>query len=535
MVDSEKDKDLEAEQQSENAGRLVGVIDIGSNSIRMELAEIQSDGRIELLEKVQRPVHLGQDAFLRGKLGSDTMSAAIEILRDYRRIINSYDVETIRTVATSSLREAGNRDAFIDRVARTVDLDVDVIEQTEQSRLIVSAVLDDSGEVLGLRRKSAMVAEVGGGGTLITILRRGEIAATQSYILGSVRMLEMLAISQEQPERAADLVRKHIMSTVEMAKSSLRLRSIGTFVAIGGDARFAAQQVGENITGSELVSVSSSALDSLVAECVRYTPEELSAKYGLPYADAEPLVPALLVYQALLEATRAEAMIVSQVSMRDGLLLDIPRYITGKDAPELIEGILHSAKSIGYKYRFDGKHAEQVAELSLRIFDEMEKEHGLSSRDRLLLNVAALLHDIGMYVSNKAHHKHSGYLISNAEIIGLRRADVAVVAQVSRYHRKTVPKLSHPEYVAMPRDRRMLINKLAAILRVADALDRGHWQQVRDFTFERKDRELTLYVKGAADLALERRALEEKADLFEDMFGLKVRLEEDAGQSAPIS
>jgi exopolyphosphatase/guanosine-5'-triphosphate,3'-diphosphate pyrophosphatase len=257
-------------------------------------------------------------------------------------------------------------------------------------------------------------------------------------------------------------------------------------------------------------------------------PEEIARDYRLVFSDAETLVPALLVYQALLRATSAKTMMVSDVTMRDGLLLDLPRYVAGEEAPELTRSILASVKTIGGRYHFDEKHAEHVAAASLRLFDGLQGEHGLTQRHRLLLEVAALLHEVGKYVSTRAHHKHSRYLIANAEILGLRRAEIDLVAQVARYHRRSEPKASHPEYAALPRDERLVVNKLAAILRVADALDRGHWQQVCDVQMETRGQELVLYVKDARDLGLERLALANKGDLFEDVFGLKVRLEEDA-------
>jgi exopolyphosphatase/guanosine-5'-triphosphate,3'-diphosphate pyrophosphatase len=374
-----------------------------------------------------------------------------------------------------------------------------------------------------------MIAEVGGGSTLLTIVRGGEIPASQSFNLGSIRMQEMLSTAGELPERAAELLRQHIEGTISLAKKSLHMRAVRDFVAIGGDARFAAQQAGEKLDGAdEVYTVDVKRLSALVDDLVPRRAEDIAREYRLPFADAETLVPALLVYQALLGATRADRIIVSPVTMRDGLLVDLPRYISGEPDPALVHSILLSAKNIGARYQYDAKHAEHVAALAVRLYDAMQKEHGLSPRHRLLLEVAALLHEVGKFVSSRAHHKHSYYLIQNAEILGLKRDDIGIVARVARYHRKAMPKLAHPEYVNLSHDGRMVINKLGAILRVADALDKGHWQQLRGFEVEQQEQELVIYVKGAGDLTLERRAIAAKADLFEEIFGLKVRLEEGA-------
>jgi exopolyphosphatase/guanosine-5'-triphosphate,3'-diphosphate pyrophosphatase len=214
------------------------------------------------------------------------------------------------------------------------------------------------------------------------------------------------------------------------------------------------------------------------------------------------------------------------VSMRDGLLLDLPSYVTGEQDPALRASIIQSARTIGERYSYEEEHAEQVAELAVRLFDALQDGHGLQPRHRLLLQVAALLHEVGVFVSNRAHHKHSYYLIANAEILGLRREDIGIVAHVARYHRRSMPKTSHLDYMALPPQQRMVVNKLAAILRVADCLDRGHMGRVKDPEIEVQGRELVIYVPGAGDLSLERLALGEKADLMEDIFGLNVRLEE---------
>ena len=272
--------------------------------------------------------------------------------------------------------------------------------------------------------------------------------------------------------------------------------------------------------------LSRESFDKLVSRCVRYTAEELSMRHGLPFAEAETLNPALLIYQSLLHRTRAEEMIVSNVSMRDGLLLELARDVTGKEDEALQRSVIQSATSIAEKYHVDLEHGENVAELALRLFDELQPDHGLGSRHRLLLRVAGILHEIGSFVSNRSHHKHSYYLIVNSEIFGLNREELRVVAHISRYHRRSAPKPSHDDYMALPRQTRVVVNKLAAILRVADAFARGHIQQIRDIQFERVGDDLVVYVSGVADLLLEQRAIAAKGDLFEDIYGMRVRLEE---------
>ena len=512
--------------------KAVAVIDIGSNSVRMMVAQVFADGRVDVLERVQRAVRLGHDTFVSGRLSQPTMNAAISILRDCARILATYKVEQVRAVATSAVREASNADAFINRIAMATTLDVDVIDTAEEMRLTLSAVRKAVAEAPAVMKDDTLIVEVGGGSALLAAFHLGQLKESESYSLGSIRLQEALSTAQEPPERAVDLLRHEIANIVAAIRRSLHLAKVRAFIAIGGDARFAARRIGKPGPTPDLHTVDVKDFDALVIECSQFTADQLRKQYGLAFADAETLVPALLAYQALLHATRAARMTVCNVSMRDGLLMDLARVASGKSDPELAESVIQSARAVGEKYRYDSRHAEHVTYLAARLFDDLQRVHALTPRHRLLLQVAALLHEIGEFVSSRAHHKHSYYLISNAEIFGLRRDELLVVANVARYHRRGTPKPTHINYISMPREQRIVINKLAAILRLADALDVGHEQRI-DFSIERRPTELILSVRGPGDLALERRAVDSKSDLFEEIYGMKVRLEEAPGIIEP--
>lgn len=512
--------------EGDMAAKIVAVIDVGSNGLRMVIAEVLSDGKIDVLERLERAVHLGQDTFRRGRLGRQSMRATVAIFQDFQKLLQLYDVRRIRAVATSAVREAANADTLLDRIRMATGLQVEVIVTSEESRLTASAVRHAVGGALGVEQGDTLIVSVGGGSAILTLLHDGDILTSQSLRLGAIRLQEMLATGEESPKRSTELLRQHIANELSGVESSLATKEVESLVTIGGDARFAAEQVGQSTDVENLFTVDAGELDKLVRRCGQFGVEELSRRYGLPFADAETLNPALLVLQALLRKTKAERMIVSHASMRDGLLLDLARDVTGQEDEALLKGVVHSALAIARKFHVDLAHARKVTELAVRLFDELQTEHGLSARHRLLLRVAGLLHEVGEVVSNRAHHKHSFYLISQSEIFGLGPDEIAIVAHVARYHRRGIPKLSHLEYMALSREMRVVINKLSALLRVADALGRGHVQQASDLRFERRDDDLTVYVPGGVDLLLEQKAVANKGDLFEDIYGMKIRLEE---------
>jgi exopolyphosphatase/guanosine-5'-triphosphate,3'-diphosphate pyrophosphatase len=506
--------------------KTVAAIDVGSNALRMVVAEVDEDGRIDVLEQFQRASRMGQDTFRRSRLGAESMRAAVAVMRDYKRRLELYKVERVRAVATSAVREAANGENFLDRVYLATGLNVEMIGTPEESRLTVSAVLSATGDTQSINRGEALIVDAGGGSTLLTLLENGEITNSVALRLGSVRLQEVLAASEEPPDRSAELLRYHIASAISDAQRLFSLGGTRLFVAVGGDARFAAHQVGKPTESADLYAVARDDFDKLVRRCERLTPEELSRRYGLPFAEAETLSPALLIYQRLLHETQAAEMIVSHVSMRDGLLLELARNVTGEQDDTIMEGVIHSAVALGKKYRVDPVHAENVTGLAVRLFDELKADHGLGPRHRLLLRVAGLLHEAGGFVSNVAHHKHSYYLIRNSEIFGLSRAEIETVALIARYHRRSAPKSSHLEYISLARETRVVVNKLAAILRVADALGQGPPKKVDSLRFERQGDELVVRVPCEGNLTLEQRSLADKGDLFEDVFGMPVRLEE---------
>lgn len=505
---------------------VVGAIDIGSNAIRLAVAQVLASGEIEMLEHLQRAVRLGHDTFRRNRLSPESLRSAVNILRDFRRVLELYQVGRLRAVATSAIREAVNADAFLDRVSMATGLEVEVIGTAEESRLTLSAVFKCLGEAFFHENDRILVAEVGGGSTLLTVLEGRAVRSFRSARLGSIRMQELLGLYEENPGQAGALLRRYIAKVVSALEGMIDFRSINKVVAVGADARFAAREVGTPWMPPNVYVVSAVDLAELVDRCQSATVEELSRRHALPLAEAETIVPSLLVYQKLLAQTNAEQMYVVFVSMRDGLILELAREMLGREDPFLNQSVLHAAETIAERYRVDINHARSVRDLCVQIFGVLQDAHRLGLRERLLLEVAAILHEVGGFVSSQAHHKHSFYIISNTEIFGLNRLETQIVAHVARYHRRSGPKPSHVEYMALPLSARMTINKLAAMLRVADALSRVQLGPDHQLAIRKTREELVITVPGPIDRLLERRAMALKGSLFEEIFGLRIRLEE---------
>jgi exopolyphosphatase/guanosine-5'-triphosphate,3'-diphosphate pyrophosphatase len=261
------------------------------------------------------------------------------------------------------------------------------------------------------------------------------------------------------------------------------------------------------------------------ADAANMSDVELVKRFQLDYQTAEALLPALEINLAIAETLKLRDVHIPTSEYEQGLLHDllVSQELTGTFADEVIR----SARILAERYQSDPSHGEHVGNLCGKFFESLRDLHQLGTHDALLLQVAAILHEVGTYVSPRAHHKHSEYLILNSEVFGLNRLDVTIVALVARYHRHSGPRLDHPSYAALSTDDRIRVCKLASLLRVADALERTHVQRVARLDIRRDAGKLRIRLPGLADAAVERLAMASKADLFEQVFGLAVVIDED--------
>ncbi|MCX7023163.1 MAG: HD domain-containing protein [Spirochaetes bacterium] len=505
----------------------VAVIEIGSTGVRAVIAEIDPDGAYRIIDRAEKPVAFGRDVFNSGAVSRETTGQAIAVLRGMRELLRSYGIEPkdARVIATSALREASNRDTFADRVFLRTGFSVDVIEAIEENHLMYLAVRRALGDdYRQIARSNSVILDVGGGSTEIMLLRRGKMAAAHSLRIGTVRIDEQMRAASGVADYLSRYLSDNVRTTCDMLDADLPLSSVRTFIVLGGDARTVARAVGQ-ATEREYAVVTRANFIRFVDALAGLSPEDIVERFRLRYDEAEAFAPGLTVARLFLERTSAEDLVVPLASMRDGLLVDLAGGPDSKFRKTLDAQVLASAVSLGRKYRFDEAHSKHVASLAATIFDRLASEHGLGRRERLLLEAAAILHDVGTFIRSGGHHRHSEYIVLNSELFGLHLDDQVIVANCVRYHRKAGPNSSHPNFMGLSREDRTIVRKLAAILRVADSLDRGHSQSVSITGAELREDRLVLATESrGGDLSLERVSLAEKGDMFEDVFGLKVML-----------
>jgi exopolyphosphatase/guanosine-5'-triphosphate,3'-diphosphate pyrophosphatase len=498
---------------------LVAVLDMGASAIRLVIAEITAGQPIRVVEEASRGVLLGRDTFADGVIRPQTAGAALVALDGFRHIMDGYQVRHVRAVATSAVREARNGELFLDRVRGRTGLAFETINEAEESRLMYLAVRHALGAHAALKGAWTLLVEVGGGSTSLTLLRRGQPSRSGVYALGAVRLRQRLDLPRHRRDVQVALLKRSIANVIEEIRLEIPLRGVTQMVAVGGDVRLAASHIldREDVDGVREIS-----RDSFLAFCDELEPlddDALVSRFRLPAGEAETLVPALLVYRAILLETTVRRVVVSEASLRAGLLLDLREPAGRLGAEDFERQVMASAEAVGHRYRFDRAHGRHVAMLATRLFDELLDEHGLSPRERLLLETAALLHDIGIYVSLRAHHKHSQYLLAASQIFGLTDEETAMVSNIARYHRRGMPQRSHLPFLALDRRDRLIVIKLAALLRVANALDAEHLQKVRGLRIVRAARSWVLELDASGDVTMEQIAAAARMDMFAEVFG----------------
>jgi exopolyphosphatase/guanosine-5'-triphosphate,3'-diphosphate pyrophosphatase len=503
----------------------VAAVDIGSNAVRLLISNVENVGgerKITTLESIREPVRLGQDVFRNGSLSDETIERALEAFGRFRALIDQHGVKWTRAVATSATREALNKDLFVDRVLQQTGIEISVIGPEEEARLIHLAV----SEAVDLRNKVALLVDIGGGSTEITIASDGYILSTESFRMGAVRLLQVLEEKRYGERKFNQLVREYVDAAQKRIRKEIGTKKIDVCIGTGGNIETLAE-LGHELFGLDRnSSLSGQDLDAIVRKLQSHTYDERIQQLHLRPDRADVIIPAAIVIQKILRQSGVDELMVPSVGLKDGLLLDTIQEVYGEKKSQYRDQVMSSALQIGRKYLFDEQHGLACTKFAGKLFDETRTVHNLPPDYRLLLEVAALLHDIGHFVNMTGHHKHALYLLMATPIIGMNQDQMAIVANVARYHRKSFPKPQHETFRVLSSKDRVAVSKLAALLRLADAMDNEHASRVTDFEVEIRKPKFIIRLKGEGDLLLEKWSLARKADMFEEVFNMNVVVEE---------
>src|SRR5262245_17980718 len=368
----------------------IAAIDVGSNAIRLLIANANPDGAHQTVYSVREPVRLGQDVFTKGTLSQNTIERAVQTFVDFKKQLERYQVGLTKAVGTSALREATNRDAVIQTIKKATGIEIAIIGGEEEARLIHQA----AKETVNLKNKVALLVDIGGGSVEVVLADDTTVLCTESYSMGSVRLLKILADEKAGEERFNQLVTEYVDATQRRLEQDIGTQKIDICVGTGGSIESIGDLRRDLFDKNSNQKVTADELTSLVKKLRGTTFEERIQDLRLRPDRADVIVPAAIVLQKIVQQAGVSEVVIPGIGLKDGVLLEILAQLRDQEKRIYRQQVVESARRLGKKYFYDEKHAITVAKLALQIFDQTDAFHELDAEDRLLLEVAALLHDI---------------------------------------------------------------------------------------------------------------------------------------------
>lgn len=511
-----------ATPQDDSLGSLRALIYLGASSLSLMIADSSRD--FETVDFLMQPLPLARDIFRDEKVTRPTIERCVQLIDTFKSVLDEYSNGTkeipLRLVAANILQEAGNKDAFLNRIQVANGLKVGTLDDGEMTRLIYLKTQQNLNAIPDISKKTVLMVHVGPGNTRALVFQNGRIAGYAGYRLGTHRTGEVLDISLLDPVHTLDVIREHARGQLDQLYVDHRNLKIDAVIAVGLEIQSMAPHFRKK--GEKKIPLTS--LSQFASQMAAQTMEERIKAYNTGYSDADSLLPSLVINMAIAESMGVKNIYIPDSMYESSIMRDM-LVVNAQQRRDLEDEVLRFADSLADRYHTDRKHRLHVKELSESLFDQLQTLHDLNVHDRMLMQVAAILHEIGTYVSARQHHKHARYIIFNTDIFGLNTQDVDIVALLVSYHRHELPNAEHDEiYRDLSSEERVRVSKLAAILRIAVALDRTHSQRIKSVTALCRGQRLDLVAYGVLDTTVEEIALQTKADLFEDIFGMDVRI-----------
>jgi exopolyphosphatase/guanosine-5'-triphosphate,3'-diphosphate pyrophosphatase len=497
----------------------LAAVDIGSNSLKLVIVEAAASDSFTVILQDRARVRLGHETLRNKFLSKEAINLSATAIAKFRAIAESRSVNSIIAVATASVREAENAAEFVREIEERTGVRVDVLSSIEEARLIGIA----AAQFFAADDKSLLNIDIGGGSTELSLMKNGEPHKLFSMKLGAVGLTEKFLFSNPPKKKELENLQMEIVSALQQplrkTQNATWQFSTGTSGTILNLAELLNFQVAEGRTAKPEIQLKKLvALNKMIASL----PLEERAK--LPVISpqrAEVIVAGGQILEGVMRAFKIQTLQPCGYALREGVIIDYLREIESESlppVPDVEDKKLRDVFAVGRRYGYEESHALQVADLAEKIFDALAPIYKLSRHGRTLLSAAALLHDVGYHISHESHHKHSHYLIKHSEMTGFSEIEKAIIANIARYHRGSLPKEKHTDFMQLSERDRRAVAQLGAILRLAEALDRGHENRITDIKFKRTKENLTLTLGCAEDCVLERQAVEQKKDLFEMAF-----------------
>jgi exopolyphosphatase / guanosine-5'-triphosphate,3'-diphosphate pyrophosphatase len=497
-------------------------IDIGSNSIRMETAEMTPGSPMRILTSDREVTRLGESVFRTGRISREAMDLTCSVLARMATQYQALDVAGVRAVATSSVRDARNQAEFTERASQAVGATVEVISGREEARLIhlgVQSRWPQPGQNL-------LIVDIGGGSAEIIASEDGRMRDAVSKPLGALRLGEIFL--KDDPPTELELHRMHEYIEEKLDGVARRFggshwdRAIATSAtasavacAIGGVPRPKRDR-------ADRVRMPAPQIRKLYRKLASLDLAARRQVTGIGPRRAEIIVPGVSVLLRVVEDFGLASLHYSAAGVRDGIIADLAARGVGTERAQLSLEQRREVERISLRYGVPRKHSRKVAALARSLFHALQPLHQLPLEFGKLLEAAAYLHDVGHYVSDPSHHKHSYYLVANSDMLGFTSREREMIANLCRYHRKALPAPHHPNHQGLSDEETQAILRLIPLLRIADSLDRSHTQRIQSIECRIHDGQVTIQLVSPDDIDLEQWAAERAGEVFRQVYGQPV-------------
>ena len=493
-------------------------IDIGSNSIRMLAAEIDGNSLPQTLAEDRQVTRLGSSVFASGLIDRESMDFVCAQLERMTAAYRQQDVFASRVVATAAVRDARNQDEFLERASHSAGMKVEVISGQEEARLIFHGVQSRWPHPT----ERVLIIDIGGGSAEVILGEQGRLSAAFSRPLGAVRLASVFL--KADPPSTTELNQMNEFIEEKLAAAVRRIGH-GTFHRVIGTAASASAVVCavNRIPRARRVEADRkrATISQLRALYKDLASKDLAARRkvtGLGPRRAEIILPGVAVLVHILRDLGIPSLYYCAAGLRDGIVYDLAVRGAGRVNARLGLEQRRAVEEFGRRFGVELKHARKVASFATTLFEALSPLHRLPAEQGRLVEAAAYLRDVGHMVNDSAHHKHSFYIVSNADLAGFTEVERKLIAALCRYHRKSMPAPRHPEFQALPPDVRKAVLLLAPLLRIADALDRSREQRVESLSCSASGNQVVLTLRERLDTALEQWAVERVSPDFKQVY-----------------
>ncbi|MBR9647794.1 exopolyphosphatase [Clostridium tyrobutyricum] len=498
-------------------------IDVGSNYLRMMIADINNNSDISILDDIIKPVKIGKDTFSHGRISVETIHETCNILKSFALLMKEYKIKNYKAVSTSGIREAENKQYILEQIHLRTGIEVESINISQERFYIMKALRYNTANTDLFDMKTSLVTNITTGAVEASIFKNGKLKFTEHAQIGSLRLSELLEGLQHTNANFIDLMEQYIDSKLYWSKSNMGNMTIKNFIALGGELTSIIKLIGiENKNSIPRNTISRKNFNDLYNKLKDMSSDQIRFKYGLSKKKIDLLIPTILIFYSFLNMTESKVIYTPNINLRLGVILDLADNIFHFQRRQFsLNDILSSTLYLSDKYKIDKVHADYVEKISMSIFDQTPKIHKLGPRERLYLQIASKLHDIGSFIDIVDHENQSYNIISSQDIMGFSDRELLIIANITRYHSSTIPDDNHYNYFILSYRDKMVVSMLSAILKLSEALDVSHLQKIQSIKLVLKNNMLYFNITSNDDLGLEEWNFNKRANFFEEVLGVK--------------